>query len=326
MPFLSDYISAARFLVVAPLLILSDLITKPWRLKVASQIVSEHIAANDVARYNNLTLRIFHLRDAVSIQLILVLIAVASSALWVHLVLSVHITNWQVASSANQAILSSAGQWHTFISQPLFRFVLLDWFLDYALWTFFLFKVSRFSLRISATHPDGAGGLSFIAVGQSPFCVAAFALSTATCSVVAQTILETQAPLQSFANLGLLFLAVILVLFLGPLLVFTPLLVNTKRQAIFSYGALCHQLDAGFASKWIAKKPPEEPLSELELEPATLAAVNTSFEHVQNMRAFIFGKQSLVVFITVACLPAFPLAASVIPLKELLKQLLKALM
>jgi hypothetical protein len=311
--------------VVAPLLILSDLMTKPWLLKVASHIVSEHIAANDAARYNNVTLRIFHLRDAVSIQLILLLIAVASSALWVNLILSVHITNWQVASSSNQAILSSAGQWHTFISQPLFRFVLLDWFLDYALWTFFLFKVSRFSLRISATHPDGVGGLSFIAVGQSPFCVAAFALSTAMCSVVAQTILETQAPLQSFANLGILFVAVILVLFLGPLLVFTPLLVNTKRQAIFSYGALCHQLNAGFASKWIAGEQPEEPLSELGLEPSTLADLNTSFENVRNMRAFVFGKQSLVVFVAAACLPAFPLVASVIPLKELLRQLLKAL-
>ncbi len=325
LPLCADYINSARFLIVAPLLILSDLVTKPWLLKVANHTLVEHIGSNGVAAYNKVTKQIFQLRDAASVQLVLFFIAVATAPLWVHVVLSVELTNWQVVPDPYQPVLSGAGKWHAFISQPLFRFVILDWFWDYALWAFFLFKISRFPLRISATHPDGVGGLGFIAVGQSFFGIAAFALSTAMCSVVAQTIVETHATLQSFTNLGILFLFAILLLFLGPLLVFTPILVSTKRQGIFTYGALCHQLNDAFAAKWITAKEPESSLLISSQEPSTLADLNASFQNIQNMRIFVFGKPSLIAFVVAACLPALPLVATAIPLKELLEQLIKAL-
>ncbi len=328
-PFFGDYISSARFLVVVPILILSDLVTRKWSLKTVKHFLHDHIAPDDAAKYNAIAVKTFQLRDASAIALGLLLLALAYSPVWVDIVLAVHCTNWQVVSTAGHSVLSAAGQWNAYVSQPLFRFVLLDWLWGYLLWANLLFKVSRFPLRVSATHPDCVGGLGFIAVGQSYFAFAAFAMSIGVCSFVAQTVLETHTNLQAYSNLGIVFVILVLLLFLGPLLVFTPLLIKTRREAVFTFGSLCHQVNSFFATTWIESHRGNGQAVSPKLisssEPSTVTDLNSSFLNIQNMKPVVFGKETLVTFIAAVALPAIPLIATVIPLKELLKELAKAL-
>lgn len=328
-PFLGDYISITRFLVVVPILIFSDCVTRKWSLKTLKHFLQDHIAPGDAAKCKTLAARNFQLRDSSAIALCLLLLALAYSPVWVDIVLAVPFANWQVVSTEGHTVLSAAGQWNAYVSQPLFRFVLLDWLWGYLLWANLLFKVSRFPLKVSATHPDCAGGLGFVAVGQSYFAFAAFAMSMGVCSFVAQTVLETHTNLQAYSNLGIVFLILVLLLFLGPLLVFTPLLIKTRREAVYTYGSLCHQVNSLFASTWLSSRKDCELADSTALisssEPSTLTDLNSSFLNIQNMKPFVFGKETLVTFLAVVALPAIPLIATVIPLKELLKELAKAL-
>lgn len=336
-PFFGDYISSARFLVVVPILLLSDLVTRKWSLKILHHFLQDHIAPSDATQYKNLVARNTQLRDAAPIVCGLLLLAFAYSPVWVDIVLAVHCTNWQAVSSDGHPVLSLAGKWNAYVSQPLFRFVLLDWLWGYLLWANLLLKISRFPLRLSATHPDCVGGLGFIAVGHSYFSFAAFAMSVGVSTFVAQTVLETHTNLQAYSNLGIVFVVLVLLLFLGPLLVFTPLLVKTRREAVFTYGSLCHNVNSLFAANWLETGPGCKSTSKgesnsgdsakliLSTEPSTVTDLNSSFLNVQNMKPFVFGKETLMAFLVAVALPAIPLISTVIPLQDLLKELAKAL-
>ncbi len=336
-PFFSDYISSARFLVVVPILLLSDLVTRRWSLKTLHHFLQDHIAPADAAQYKAIVARNFLLRDAAPIVCGLLLLAFAYSPVWVDIVLAVHCTNWQVVSTDGHSVLSLAGKWNAYVSQPLFRVVLLDWLWGYLLWANLLLKISRFPLRVTATHPDCVGGLGFIAVGHSYFGFAAFAMSVGVSTFVAQTVLETHTNLQAYSNLGIVFVLLVLLLFLGPLLVFTPLLVKTRREAVFTYGSLCHNVNSLFAANWLEStadsnidskresKSADSATLILSTEPSTVTDLNSSFLNVQNMKPFVFGKETLMAFLAAVALPAIPLISTVIPLQDLLKELAKAL-
>jgi hypothetical protein len=324
-PLLGDYITMSRLLLVAPILILSDLLTRPWLVKVAQHLLGTFIETEDIDRYKAMFKRVFRIRNSVILDTLLFLIAFVSSIFQASMVIALDFSSWQLVGTNVTPVLSIPGWWNAAVAQPLFRFVILSWCFDYLLWVYFLFSVSRFKLKVVATHPDGAGGLAFISVAQTQFCLAAFALSAAISSVVAHAVMNTHVKLQSFTNLGIVFLILLLLLFVGPLVVFTPTLLKTKLQAVFSFGALCHEMSKLFATKWLTtRRAGDEPIIS-STDPSSMADLNTSYQTVNDMRPFVFGHKFVVTFAVAAILPALPLVATVMPIKDILLQIFKAL-
>src|SRR5204862_3081270 len=62
--------------------------------------------------------------------------------------------------------------WYAFVSIPIFQFILLRWYFRLLIWFGFLWRVSRLNLYLTPTHPDRAGGLSFL--GDSVYAFAPF--------------------------------------------------------------------------------------------------------------------------------------------------------
>lgn len=326
-PLSADIPTLTRFLVVGPCLFLSDAITKPWLLKLTETFVAqEMIVEEKLPQYNQLVAKLFKLRESMVVEILLLVSAVLSSCFFGSIILlsdSSH-TSWYAVSAAGQASLNQAGLWLTFVSQPLFRFVLLGWIFEYVLWIYFYFRVVALSPRITPIHPDGVGGLGFVGIGQTQFCLSAFALSAAFFSVVGDTVGKT-ASQQYLTNIGITWVVLMLLLFLGPLLLFSPLLMRRKREAFVSYSNLCHHACDSFARKWLPAVP-EYGDAILESDSSSaLCDLSADFKAVSDMRVLICGKDSITVFVVAIGLAALPLVASVIPLDELLKQIVKAL-
>jgi hypothetical protein len=324
-PLLGDAITLSRLLLVAPILMLSDLLTRPWLIKVAEHFLGTFIEAEDVDDYKSMFKGVFMIRNSVLIDGCLFVLAFVSSIFQASMVVALDISSWQLIGIHSHPVLSIPGWWNAAISQPLFRFVILSWSFDYLLWFYFLFKVSRFKLKVIATHPDGAGGLAFVSVAQTPFCISAFALSAAISSVVAHAVLYTHMKLQSFTNLGIVFLALMLLIFVGPLVVFTPTLLRTKLKSVFSFGALCHEMSTLFAAKWLVPRAEGDPKILDSADSSALADLNSSYVTMSSMRPFIFNHKFVMTFAVASALPALPLVATVMPLKDILMQILKAL-
>ncbi|MBK9145071.1 MAG: hypothetical protein IPM23_21470 [Candidatus Melainabacteria bacterium] len=324
MPLHEDLITLSRYLIAAPILILSDRLTRPWLVKAVLRFL-ELVDKDEIEAFKKMLRRIFQIRGSALVDLVILVVCIASSFFLKSYSMNIEVSSWQTGIAGGVAALSRPGFWNTFVSQPLFRFVVMSWTVDYILWIYFLWRASRFRLKLYATHPDRAGGLSFVSAAHSQFCLAAFAIAAADASVVAQLVQHTHQELESFYRLGLVFLGVILLFFVGPLLVFSPTLLRTRLDGIISYGALCHELSDKFAGKWLRKRGDKEESILASLDPSSLADLNSSFSTVLTMRPVVFDHQFVILFVVATCLPALPLIATVIPLQDLVVEILKAL-
>jgi len=325
-PLLQDYATLTRFLIVGPIILSAELLIKPVMSKVAQQFVEcKVIDEAQVSAYETVVHDSFRLRDSLMAEILLLVLAFVFSIAGAQVVVFSHLSNWQAVVINHDQVLTWAGYWNLFVSQPLFKFVLFDWIYEYILWVVFLARVARFKLNIVASHPDGAGGLGFISIGQSHYCLTAFALSAALAGVIAQYIMFNKAPLHSFMDMGIVWILFMLVVFLGPLLIFSPALYAAKREALFKYGKLAQECAMRFEKKWLSDDPTLEPGSLIEASDASvLADFNSDFQQIRSMRTIVCSKNLAFGFALVSALPAIPLVLSVMPVDDLIAAALKA--
>ncbi|MGH8533620.1 MAG: hypothetical protein ACREV1_13040, partial [Gammaproteobacteria bacterium] len=162
--FLLDFAGHARFLVAGPLLIIAEAVAQRRmqcvanRFKQASLLEGAGLVAFNAARVWTLRLTTSRVPDLI----ILLIIALIGTQLRGLLEDRPGMPAWHSLTLADGKTFSLAGWWHTFLSVPLFQFLLLRWLWRLSMWGAFLFRVSRLPLRIIPTHPDGAGGLRFL--------------------------------------------------------------------------------------------------------------------------------------------------------------------
>lgn len=218
--------------------------------------------------------------------------------------------------------LTLAGWWALLVALPLFWFLLGRWLWRFLTWGRLLGDVARCNLRLVATHPDRCGGLAFIGKYPTTYLLFVFAISTVVSATVLKAVVFSGASLMSFkfALLGLvLFLVVAFVL---PLLVFTPVLRELKKQGLSRYGVLVSRHHLAFEEKWLGAAQgggaPEDPLGSPDI--SSLADLSASYDLVQNIRLIPVTKQSIVPLVLVAFLPVAAVAATQAPIKAILDE------
>ena len=113
----------------------------------------------------------------------------------------------------------------------------------------------------------------------------------------------------------------LLCLVFGPLLVFAPQLAQAKRTGLREYGTLAEAYVRDFDTKWLrAAKPRNESLvGSADIQ--SLADLANSFEVVRGMRLLLVSRDAILQLGVALFLPLLPLALTVMPLRELLRQL-----
>jgi hypothetical protein len=108
--------------------------------------------------------------------------------------------------------------------------------------------------------------------------------------------------------------------------VFAPRLAQTKRQGLHEYGVLASRYVDGFDQKWLRGGAP---LDEQLVGSGDIQSLNDlagSFEIVNSMRAFPFGKALVLQTAVTILLPVLPLALTMVSLEDILKKLLGILL
>jgi hypothetical protein len=122
-----------------------------------------------------------------------------------------------------------------------------------------------------------------------------------------------------FALLGLI--VFLIVVFVLPLLAFTPVLLKLKKQGLSHYGALVSRHHQAFETKWIrddgaSSAAAADPLGSPDM--SSLADLSASYQIIQEMRPVPVTKQSIVPLVFAALLPFVAVAATQAPFKEIL--------
>lgn len=327
-PFLFDFAVSTRYLIAGPLLIIAEILIDPrLRVIVKHFISSDLVKEEDLQEFESAVKEVSKLRDFAPVEVVLLAIIVIVSFSGIRLEsVSGGISTWHSLGSGSDQRLTFAGWWFIVVSQPLFQFLLLRWLWKLCIWARFLWRVSRLNLHLIPTHPDMAGGLGFLGSGQAQFGIIVLAISTILTAAIGEKIIFGGESLSSFKVIIIAYVVLQLVIFLGPLLVFSPLLIRVKRRGLLDYGTLATGYTQAFDNKWVRGKAPDGETLLGSSDIQSLADLANSFQVVTKMGAFPFNRFNITFIVAAAAIPMFPLLLTVISPEQILLKILNLLL
>jgi hypothetical protein len=189
------------------------------------------------------------------------------------------------------------------------------------LWWGLVFKISRLKLNIVAAHGDGVGGIGFLSTTLNTQLVPLFALSSSAAAGAANLIIYGGFEFSQLQISFVGFAVVLLIIFVGPLLVFIPVLLHAREKAIHEYGVLATVQLNEFQHKWLLSKSGRgEELSAPDFSAVT--DFGSEVSRVHNIKLVPIKISDLAATIVVISIPFLPVAALKVPWKVLLERIL----
>jgi hypothetical protein len=151
------------------------------------------------------------------------------------------------------------------------------------------------------------------------------AQGTLLAGLIANRILFSGAQLTEFKVEIAGFVAAMVLLALGPLLVFAPQLEAAKRAAIREYGTFAQRYAREFDQKWLrGGAPAGEPLL-ASADIQSMADLSNTFEVVKGMHLAPINLRAALQLAVTTLLPLLPLTLTMISFEQLLEHILKLL-
>ena len=235
-----------------------------------------------------------------------------------------HEAKW--ASSAEGGGLGFGGFWLLYVSRPIFGALLAAWLWRLALVFILLKRIAGLELSIVPTHPDGAGGLGFVRDMPKAFSLMAFAVSAVVASRLAHDVIYHGVSVQSLKGVLGGFVVLVVVLCVAPLLALAGPLAAARRRALLDYGALIGKHGRLVRQRWILGEAPAEDALLQAPEIGPVADTLTVYEAVRSMRPVPFGKSTLLGIAVPTLIPILVLLSTQVPIKEVLKKIVGALL
>jgi hypothetical protein len=175
------------------------------------------------------------------------------------------------------------------------------------------------------THPDRCAGLGFMARIPVMFVPVVLGISSVFASGWAHQVIYHDVTIASLRLEIIAFVVIVPLIFLAPFVSFLGLMLRTKKQGLLDYGDLIGRHGRLVRECWIDGKPVADVqiLNAPELGP--IADTAALYELIGRIRPLPLTGASLVPLLGAAVLPMVVLAALDLPLKTVLKTVLKIL-
>ena len=323
--FLLDFATYARFFIGIPVLIMADDIIGSRMRQAGLRFVDNGLVGpDDYPGFERAVANLARRRESVVATIIIVLLAVLGA--WQFTYESVSgagAGGWQSITLPEDHSFhwSLAAIWNHVVAVPVMLFLWYRWVWRIVIWALFLRDMARLNLRLIASHADRAGGLGFLTPPHQAFCVFAFVVGSTLSAGAAFRIVYEGASIDIFQLPVLVVVIVMQVVFLGPLLFFTPTMVRARKAGLAAYGSLVMKYNRSFQDKWMegTAPPGESLLGSADIQ--SMADMGNTFRFVEDMRYTPIDKWTVMQIAVATLLPGLPLVFLAIPLTEILKTL-----
>lgn len=325
-PLLRHFGIHTRFLIAVPLLLLAEFpMERNVRMAIRHFVQSGIVRPEQRPDLAAVLRSCERLRDAIWGRLFVLAAMVAVIFLGASgsEVLQNHELAWVTTGSSVGAHTTFAGWWFIYVSRPVYVALLAVWLWRLIVVWSLMAKISKLDLRLVPGHPDRAGGLAFLDLivrACNPLMIAnSVVLAGRWAHDVKYHGLDVQgSDLQSVLAV---YVFTVLLLFLGPFLMFSKTLLRFKHRATLQYAVLTGEEGRLVDEKWVLRKDVgENPLlGPPEIGP--MADAITLYQTVAKIRPFPLGKEALIGLVFATILPILPVFALQIPLKDLLLKL-----
>jgi hypothetical protein len=321
---LRDAAIYVRFLVALPLLLLTPTLCGDRLRKIAHHFLeAELVKESEREQFSANITSTIRLRDSRVAQAALMALVYLAMAYFAIAVVPNLPATWRTRGVPGHRSLSLVGWWFILVSQPLYVYVMLHFVNRVGLWWRFLWKTSRLDLQLRPTHGDGAAGLAFMGLTLITFAPPVFAIAASVAGGVANLVLWTGVSVVGQKNVILAVVALMVALFLTPLLLFFGKLKEAKHEGLLEYGVLSGRQLAQFEQKWLDPHLAVDADVLGAVDFRTVNASNATVSRTHGMRLLPFHREELLVLGLAALLPFLPVAALEVPWKEILKELSK---
>ena len=321
---LEDYGVAVRLLLAVPILLLDE-----YRVDGRVSVLLPGVAAgglfapSDQDEWQDLVRATRHRMTRVTTLLVLAALVVLLVVSSLSNPIRVMAADWARGSALGG--LSWAGVWFTVVARPMFLFLGLLWIWRWLSISIFIFKTSRSPLLLQPSHPDKMGGLAIFMGINTAVMAVVFTASAVISAEVYYEMVHGGGTLKSFAPILVAYIVLALLLTLGPLLLFSPLLAKLRRRALFLYGVLASKHSVMFERKWFVKGPPLDELMGAS-EISSLTDLASAYFVASSIRTVPFNRGTFVAVALVAAIPMIPVVLLEIPLQEILSRIAKFVM
>lgn len=326
--FFRDIETHVRFLIALPIFILTELVVHRQlnttvRLFLDWQIVPDH----ELPAFKEGIRKALAWRDSQIAEAALLIVALlVGHHIWQQGI-ALDEPTWYMVPTPDGQQTTRAGTWLAWVSIPIFQFLYIRWYYRLLIWYQFLWRVAHMDLRIVPAHPDRAGGLGFVSLSVYAFAPLLLAQGVLLAGLIASRIFGAGNTLLEFKSEILGLMIFIVVAFIGPLLMFSPLLMRARRDGLLLYGRLALEHGRLFQQKWIeaAEQARDEPfLGTADIQSQN--DMNGVFEAVNQMRGVPFAPRLLLQLALVALAPLVPLLLTLVPLSTIIDWLLARLL
>ena len=163
----------------------------------------------------------------------LVLAAVVSYFVYQRIVTDATLA-WAVQAAADAVRLTPAGWWVVVFSNTLFWFLLFRLLWRLFVWTRLLKDLASLEYRLVANHPDGHGGLAFLGEYPNAYAMVVFGISLVPASAIVYELGGGGLTTTTYSMVLAIWLAVVLALFIWPLLAFGKPLRELKSKTLLA--------------------------------------------------------------------------------------------
>lgn len=326
---LLDFATYARFFLAVPLLIVAELIVGPQLRAAGLQFVhGGFIRADDHPAFDRAIASAARWRESPWAEVIILGAALAGAwSFTAEIIYGEGLSTWRATTriTSTGEVLSLTGLWYRLVALPVLLFFWYRWIWRLFVWSRFLWTVSRLNLNLVATHADQAGGLGFLGTAHASLGIFAFGLSSVLSAEAAFLMVFQGAPMESFKVPFAALLVIVQLMFLGPLLMFVPLLIRARLTGLREYGLLVDQYNRAFHEKWISNlaSAGEPLLGSSDIQ--SLADLGNSFAVIKSMKAIPFSTRVVLQLAVITSLPCLPLILLVVPISTILDILTKAM-
>lgn len=319
----SDFAAHSRyFIAVLMFTLMEPVAERRIGILVRQFRLSALVSTEDQPRFVAALLRADRRSSSARTEFVLLALAYLAALGGVSAQLAVLQASWVGSSSVTATTLTLAGWSTLMVSVPLFWFLLLRWAWRFVVWAILLRDIAALDLRLVATHPDRCGGVGFLEQYPPTFAAMVFALSCVAASTALEGVMFADLALEAVGAMFLVWILMVLVVFIGPLLVFWAPLLRLKNRSVLQYGSLATAHNRAFEARRIDAAPtPDELLGAPDI--SSLADLAAGFEAIEAMRPIPAGRVTYLSLVIAAGLPWLAVAATQMPV-EVLLQLVKA--
>jgi hypothetical protein len=323
-PLLSHFGINARLLLAVPLFIIAEGMMQSTLTGTLPRLVSSGIVPMSERDALRAVLQgIAKLRDSVlpwiAIGAVLIVFFVLAAPDQVP-----HELAWAKSQSAGDG-LGFGAWWYLYVGRTIFLTLLLAWLWRLTL-LFVLFKrISGLKLSLVPTHPDRSAGLGFMAKVPVMFAPVVLALSSVFAAGWAHQVVYHDVAIASLRIEIIASVAILSLLFVSPFISFFGLMMRTKKEGLLEYGELIGQHGRLIRERWVDKKSAGNESILDNPEPGQIADMVAPYELISKMRPLPLNLGAMAPLIGAAILPMIVLAAVDLPLKTVLKAVMKIL-